>query len=242
MESKCSSCDGFRVSNGQQYVEITKLRTKDFRSEQLIAGLLEEKSSSASALSEIKSMVQKLTTQVTIMAANITDLTSDNVILKKEITDLTYDNVILKKKITDLTSDNVILKNNVDDISSIVNSLFKIRLMNTATQIILFLVGEQPRSFSSPPALTRFNNAAKQDKRDKIAAFIVNFELQANDLISTRNEIVHPGSIDALDTEINNLRVDIFKIKNWTFDSSSSLTKFSLKVIDNYEFIRNYFG
>ena len=97
-----------------------------------------------------------------------------------------------------------------------------------ACQVVLVLVGKQPRphKHAKPPSFHL------GDKKDAVEAVISKFEEKAKRLILSRNEAVHPRSIDELGNSIARALLDLEMLGRPA--PTNPQDEFALQVLENY--------
>jgi hypothetical protein len=164
--------------------------------------LSEAQATIAHQTEQISSILQ----QNTILKEEIKTALRDNTKLEEEIKTVLCDNTKLNKEITSLNC-------KVDFLSNIAFRLSCNRAIVLATQVLYLYIGRQPRATKKGPKV--FESALKKDPK---YPFVLKqtfgadeLELQAaltakfDELLETRNTLVHPSSVSALMLEAKHL-------------------------------------
>lgn len=143
-------------------------------------------------LDKTQMMMKKLMDEMTILKSAALSSSAIN-------TDLQTKAEISARETAAIKSESAILVTKVSVLETFKTRQLSDKIMNTAAQIILFLIGDQPLKLSSKGAKSKFQKEEAKAKAAAVDVFISNFSTQADELILARNILIHPSSKDVLE-------------------------------------------
>ena len=157
--------------------------------------------------------IEKLCATIETQKTQIELLSLDNETQKTQIGSLLQDNKAHKTQIGSLVQDNKAQSMQIESLSHTVLRLSCNRAIVLATQVLYLYIGRQPKTIRKGPNV--FESALKKDPK---YAFVLagifgadtiesqaGFTAKFDELLDTRNALVHPSSVSALAPEARDL-------------------------------------